>query len=134
MKNTSPILIILLFAGFLIYSCDDSITASDIDSKVIPSANVSYQEYIQPLFTVKCAMSGCHDDRTQSGGVVLSSYGYATSNYAVVAPGNPTASKLVWAVEGIGARLMPPMGVVSPLNKNQIDGIKTWIKEGAKNN
>jgi len=31
--------------------------------------------------------------------------------------------------------MMPPIGsIVRPLTKNQVDGIKTWIREGAKNN
>lgn len=134
MKKTFPYLVILIFAGFLFFSCDDSITGSELDNKVIPSSNVSYQEYIQPVFTTKCAMSGCHDDRTQSGGIALTSYGYATASYSMIAPGLPANSKVVWAIEGNGARLMPPLGVVNPLTKNQIEGIKTWIKEGAKNN
>lgn len=134
MKKAFPYLLTIAFGVIFTLACDDTLTGSDIDNKVIPASNVSYQEYIQPLFTVKCAMSGCHDDRAMAGGLVLTSYGFATANYSIISPGNPTTSKLVWAIEGNGARLMPPLGVVSPLNKNQIDGIKTWIREGAKNN
>ena len=133
-KRLFPLLLSLFAAGFLFYACDDSITANDIENKIIPDSNVSYAEYIQPLFTIKCATSGCHDDRTQSAGLTLTSYGFAVSNYSMIAPGNPSNSKVVWAIEGNGARLMPPYGVTRPMTANQIAGVKTWIREGAKNN
>ena len=134
MKRSVPYLLAVILGIILTIACDDTLTGSDIDNKTIPSSNVSYQEYIQPLFTVKCAMSGCHNDRSMAAGLVLTSYGFATANYSIISPGNPTTSKLVWAIEGNGARLMPPMGVVNPMTKNQIEGIKPWIREGAKNN
>lgn len=129
-----PLFISLFAAGFLFYACDDSITSNDIENKIIPDSNVSYAEYIQPLFTLKCTTGGCHDDRTQSAGLSLTSYGFAVADYSMIAPGNPAISKIVWAIEGNGARLMPPYGVTRPMTANQIAGIKTWIREGAKNN
>ena len=135
MNKAYLILCAALLGGIIFYACDDSITATQIDNKVIPSSNVSYSEYIQPVFTVKCALSGCHDDRTQAGGLVLTSYGFAIADYTMIAPGNPNNSKVVWAITGNGAPLMPPVGsAVKPLTSNQIAGIKTWIQEGAKNN
>jgi len=135
MKRAFPYIISVIFAGFLIYSCDDTLTASDIDNKIIPDSDVSYGEYIQPLLTVKCAMSGCHDSSTQAAGVILTSWGFVTSDYSIVAPYYPANSKLVWAIEGNGAKTMPPLGgSITPMTDNQIKGIKTWIKEGAKNN
>jgi hypothetical protein len=133
-KKIFPLLISLFTIGFLFYACDDSISSADIENKIIPDSNVSYAEYIQPLFTIKCTSSGCHDDRTQSAGLSLTSYGFAVANYAMIAPGNPSNSKIVWAIEGNGARLMPPLGITKPMNANQIKGIKTWIREGAQNN
>jgi hypothetical protein len=133
MKRVIPFIFPLIMALVLIYACDDSITASDLDNVTIPDSGVSYGKYIQPIFTVKCAMSGCHDTSTQAGGVILTSYMYV-NNYSIVTAGYPTTSKLVWAIEGNGAQLMPPKAVVNPLTKNQIAGIKTWIKEGALNN
>jgi hypothetical protein len=53
----------------------------------------------------------------------------------IVDPGNIETSRMVWRIEGIGVELMPPIGsLVLPLTKNQVEGVKTWIKEGAKNN
>jgi hypothetical protein len=50
----------------------------------------------------------------------------------VVVPAKPDASTLVLSIQGsVGAR-MPPG--TYPLNQNQINGIRAWIVEGAKNN
>ncbi len=123
----------LLFIVAII-GCKDTITNSDIDKIIIPDKNVSYNEYIQPLLNVKCSTSGCHDDATRAGD-------YSVTNWAnvimpgIVDPGNVETSRMVWRIEGIGVELMPPIGsLVMPLTKNQIEGIKTWIREGAKNN
>lgn len=117
----------------LVAACDDTVNITDIDSKIIPASNVSYSQYIQPVLTAKCARAGCHDDQTSVAGLSLTSWSYTTQNYQIVAPGYPQNSKLVWSIEGTSGNIMPPLGY-APVTKNQIDGIKTWIKEGAKNN
>jgi hypothetical protein len=133
-RKIFPLILTLFTIGFLFYACDDTITGDDLDNIIIPDSNVSYSKYIQPVFTLKCATSSCHDDKTQAAGLTLTSYGFAVASYSMIAPGNPSNSKVVWAIEGNGARLMPPYGVTKPMTANQIAGIKTWIKEGAKNN
>lgn len=117
----------------LISACDDTINITDIDNKIIPSSNVSYSQYIQPVFTAKCARAGCHDDQSAKAGLSLTTYSNTTQSYLVVAPFLPQNSKLVWSIEGTSGNIMPPLGY-PPVTKNQIDGIKTWIREGAKNN
>ena len=135
MKRFLPQYIIISLLLLLIsVACDDSLSSEYLDDIVIPSSDVSYNEYIQPVLNVKCGTSGCHDDGTRAGD-------YSVSNWAnvvypgVVDPGNVETSRLVWSIEGLGVPIMPPIGsIVRPLTKNQVDGIKTWIKEGAKNN
>ncbi|PKL83775.1 MAG: hypothetical protein CVV24_03410 [Ignavibacteriae bacterium HGW-Ignavibacteriae-3] len=128
------ILFIISFAAlFFISACDDTSNITEIDSVTIPSQNVSYSQHIQPVLTAKCARAGCHDDQTASGGLSLTSYSSTTASYLVVAPGYPQSSSLVTSVQGMTTRPMPPVGF-PPLITNQIDGIKTWVKEGAKNN
>lgn len=122
------------FVGFmLIAACDDTVNITDIDSKIIPASNVSYSQYIQPVLTAKCARAGCHDDQTSAARLSLTSWSFTTQNSQVVFPGYPQNSKLVWSIEGTSGNIMPPLGY-APVTKNQIEGIKTWIKEGAKNN
>ncbi len=125
--------LLALFSAALLISCDDTNTVKNIDSRVIPSTNVSYSQDLQPVFDVKCNASGCHNDQDRGGGISLTSYSNTTADYLVVAPGNPNNSKLVWSIKGESTYPMPPVGY-PPLTKNQIDGITTWIKEGAKNN
>jgi hypothetical protein len=124
--------IMFTFTGLILLSaCKD--TGPGL-TDVIPTSNVSYSLHIQPIFDYYCATSGCHDNSTQAGNLRLTSWDGTTASYSVVAPGNPTISKLYQVVSGISATPMPPVGIKIPLNANQVNGIKTWIKEGAKNN
>ena len=137
MKHRSAInifLILSLLCIMLISACDDTNNVTDIDSIIIPSSNVSYAQYIQPVLTAKCARAGCHDDQTRAGGLCLTSWDNTRANSQVVYPGLPQNSNLVWSIEGTSGNIMPPLGYSKPVNQNQIKGIKTWIKEGAKNN
>ena len=126
---------LILFAIFIFIvsytGCKD--TTTGIDNKTIPSSNVSYGEYIAPLFLTKCANSGCHDDATRAGGVSLISWVGAT-DLNIIIQGDSKDSPLVWSIDRIaGIPPMPPLGSAA-LTANQIAGIKTWIDEGAKNN
>ncbi len=134
MRFSLQYIIISLLLVLIFTACDDSLSTQDLDNIIIPSENVSYNEYIQPVLNVKCAASECHDDGTRAGD-------YSVTNWAnvvypgIVDPGNVETSRLVWRIEGLGVPVMPPVGaIVRPLTKNQVNGIKVWIKEGAKNN
>lgn len=114
-------------------SCKNSLlTATSASSIVFPATNVSYSKQIQPLFNISCSYSGCHDDQSQAGGLSLTSYFNMISVPGVVIAKDTTHSILIQRVEGEGP-IMPPAGF-SRLNANQIDGLKTWIMEGAKFN
>ena len=133
----SKYLIAFLFviaASIFFMSCKDSITANQLDNTVIPNSNVSYSKYIQPVFNLKCI--NCHGNGETDGGVNLTTWAGATADPSVVFPGFPDNSSIVWCVEGKpGASPMPPVGSpYKPFTTNQVDGLKTWIKEGAKNN
>jgi mono/diheme cytochrome c family protein len=101
---------------------------------VFPTSGVSYQYQVQPLFNQACNFSGCHGSDAPPNLVKLTSWGELMTSGAgagVVVVGQPESSTLVLRIEGRGAR-MPPSGL--PLNQNQINGIRAWIAEGAKNN
>ncbi len=135
MKTSFKFKIIFTLASALIiiYACDDTLNINDIDSRIIPPSNVSYSQHIQPVLDLKCSSAGCHNSKDKAGKLSFSSYSDTVSDPLVVFPYNPQNSKLVWAIEGRNISPMPPVGY-PPLTKNQIEGIKTWIKEGAKNN
>lgn len=131
-RSAINIYFILTLVGLmLVAACDDTINVSDLDNIIIPASNVSYEVYIQPVLTAKCARAGCHDDQTMEAGLSLTSWSNTTKSYQIVAPGLPQNSKLVWSIEGTSGNIMPPLGYWA-VTQNQIAGIKTWIKEGAK--
>ncbi len=133
MKFLFAVFYTLSFLTFVfLIGCKDQ--GTNIDSTEIPSSNVSYSQYIQPVFDNKCNNSGCHEDASRAGGLSLTSWANTTSDPGVVFPGKPETSRLIWAIQNqAGINPMPPYGYAG-LTKNQIDGIKTWIQEGAKNN
>ena len=135
MKKFASICFIFIFLTFLAFwGCKDTITGDQIDKVVIPSSNVSYSKYIQPVLNVKCI--NCHGVSETDGGVNLTSWANTTANPNVVYPGYPDNSSLVNVIEGsAGFPPMPPLGSpYASLTTNQVNGVRTWIKEGAKNN
>jgi len=115
----------------LIFGCEDSTgPGSEI---VFPDVNVSYSEHVQPLFHQSCALSGCHSDASQAGGLSLTSYENLTAQPHIVVPYDPEVSHLYLRIEGRIGQQMPPPGWPQ-LTRNQRDGIRMWIEEGAENN
>ncbi len=134
MFNTKKIKsFILIIIAIISISCDDSINPI---YQEIPSENVSYSRHIQPLFNVKCTNSGCHDNSTRAGNLSLTSWANTTADLQIVVPYHPENSILVWSIEGRSASglMPPPTAPITPLTNNQIEGIKTWIREGAQAN
>ena len=141
MKRVISFTIFILFSSIMFYAgCKDTITAEQVDSVVIPSSNVSYSKYIQPVLNLKCATAGCHDDITIAGGYSMTTWSNTTNPQFVVrisdVKGDTLTSRLVWAITGNPAvSPMPPLySGVKPLTQNQIQGIITWVYEGAKDN
>jgi hypothetical protein len=100
---------------------------------VFPANNVSYTYNLQPLFNQACALSGCHDDGAHQSALKLTTYANLMFQLpGVVVPGKPDQSTLVFRIEGRVGDRMPP--TTNQLNDNQINGIRTWVAEGAKNN
>ncbi len=121
----------------LFNACDDTLTSNYIDSVVIPEKNVSYSEYIQPIFNNRCTNTDCHDSYSRKAGLDLTSWAGATADPNIISRGSPENSLLVWTIDpkfGYVNTMPPPYGPVPPLTDNQIEGIKTWIREGAEAN
>jgi Planctomycete cytochrome C len=113
---------------FLAQSCDDTLTSSEVDKIVMPDSNVSYSAHIAPVFEVKCVP--CHNNSgRKEAGLDLSSWSGITADPSIVARGSDSTSILVWTIEGLPPYpLMPPSG---RMIENHIQGIRTWIREGA---
>ncbi len=133
-KTILSVLSLIWIAAILSTGCEDTVTQDDIDSATIPASNVSFSKHIQPVFNVKCNFTGCHNTTDRAGGLALTSYIEVTSNISVVVPGDSETSVMVWTINReAGGRNMPPLGYPA-LTQNQIDGITTWIDEGAQAN
>lgn len=131
-------LITILFAGLAFWSvpgCKDpnSPLGGDSPSNIVfPTRDVSYQTHVQPLFDQACNSESCHGEGSHPSPLKLTNWGNTViMTPGVVVIGKPDASTLVLRIQGNGG-IMPPSGY--PLNQNQINGIRTWIVEGAKNN
>ena len=107
--------------------------------------------YISPaIIQPNCATGSCHSRAAAVAGVDLSEKtegwkslrnqhlpGGRASSYPaeqparpLVTPGNPTESRLLNMLRGIGANRMPPD---RPLAEADIDLIEAWILKGANN-
>ena len=104
---------------------------------------------VQPILTTNCAVSGCHvgssppENMNLSDGMTFSNTVNVSSKQSAldrVEPSNPDLSYLVHKIQG--TQLDPGVGGLfdrmprnaGPLPQSQIDLIRQWITEGAKNN
>jgi hypothetical protein len=124
----------LSFFGIAFFqACEDSVLDSNIPDEDIPESDISFQKYIQPIFTARCSQSSCHDDNSKAGNYSVTQWSNITQP-GVVDPYNSSTSRLIWRIDpGFGFPIMPPISY-GYLTDNQIRGIETWIDEGAQNN
>ncbi len=99
----------------------------------------SYKADVQPILEKHC--KACHTPG-QSGYVVS---GFDLENYdslmkgttygPVVLPGDPLTSALVMLIEGrADPSLKMPHGDAAPLTPDEVQTIRRWVEQGAKNN
>ncbi len=94
------------------------------------SAEISFQDEILPLLLSNCAMSGCHDALTREEGIQLTDY---SNVLKIVKANNPGDSELYEVItESDQDKRMPPPPR-NPLNQAQIEMVRNWINEGARN-
>lgn len=103
---------------------------------------------VQPILTTNCAVSGCHAGTSPAQGMNLAD-GQTHANTVNVRaneaagldriePGVPDQSYLVHKIQGTqtsvgGSGSRMPLGG-APLTQEQIDVIRAWVEDGAKNN
>ena len=106
-------------------------SAANYEDRPCSPDSVYFQNTILPLLVSNCAMSGCHDAGSHRDGLVLTSY---QGILRIVQPGNPGSSKLVSVVTTSNSGDIMPPPPRSPLALVQIDWIKKWISQGARDN
>jgi len=102
------------------------------------AAKASFAEDVMPIFVGRCF--SCHKPGGQGdekSGLDLSSYEgvmKGTKSGRMVIPGDPEGSNLMWLLDWRGApETHMPQGKKKLSNCDR-DAIRTWIREGAKNN
>jgi hypothetical protein len=150
----------VIFAGvlFLIYSCqhdplpvpddlledNDSTQNVDLDSdSVVFEINtmacdedtVYFNNQVLPIFIANCAISTCHDDASAAEGVILTDYASITEK---INPGDPDDSEyytimLKTELDALMPR-DPKTGLGFSLPQEELDLIRDWIIQGAKDN
>ncbi len=97
---------------------------------------ISYAAQIQPVFSSKCAVSGCHMGMTPAAGLRLMNYNSLTLggiSGTVITPFEPDNSILIQRIEGSRVPRMPATGPPF-LPDSTIQLIRTWIAQGALDN
>jgi hypothetical protein len=120
-----------LVAALVVPSCKDE--KPNTSGFVLPDSNLSYSRDIDPLFAQTCLGSQCHSGSTASS-LDLEPPSWSKLNFhtpLLIAPHDTNSLLLKW-LDGSFSPRMPSNQ--NPLTPNQFNGIKQWIKEGAKNN
>ncbi len=126
--NAAAISYAVIFIVVLSSCKDSSNSVSPIGGIVFPAKGISYEKQVQPLFNIGCATTSCHDSQDQT--LNLTSYGLWKLDPGVINSGDTINSRFVWCIEAKPGS--PPMPPPRPLSTNQIQGLKQWIYEGAK--
>jgi hypothetical protein len=150
MKTTRYVIAAAAFLALpVVYACADFTSPEDPTGGLpdVLIANPSLNTDIQPIFTKRCAIGGCHTPAEARVGLILTA-GVArdslvniTSFHGAplkrVLPGDHFNSYL-WRVLQPDSTLhvgIPRMPLAAtPLTTNQIQNIANWIDEGAPNN
>ncbi len=115
----------------VVLACVSQSAASTSGEETEP---ISYARSIRPILAANCF--GCHQDARSQGDYVMTRFdsmleGGASGDPAIV-PGKPDESYLVELITAEdGKAQMPPES--EPLSATDIESIRTWIAEGARN-
>jgi len=140
-RTCTPIIVVLI--SLTVISCTKyQIPGNEIPSPDEPEQNeivstcnpdtVYFSNDVLPLVVSSCATTGCHDKDSHKDGVILTDYASIIKT-GEIKPGDPNDSEFFETLTDDGDDLMPPPPH-DPLNSEQIQMIRTWIEQGAKNN
>ena len=130
-RNISTTILTVLLVFVFLISCDD--WGSNINEvPIFPEKNVSFQDHVQPYMMISCSFAGCHSDYSMAGGFRMTTYFSYFEKGELITIGKPELSLLALIMDGTFPHVEPlPRNYITD---NSIEGIKTWIREGAKNN
>ncbi|HYM20715.1 MAG TPA: hypothetical protein VEW28_06905 [Candidatus Kapabacteria bacterium] len=123
LRYKTAVAVLLIISG-----CSSSDITSP-DQIVFPVTGVSFKAQVEPLFSLSCNVTGCHDQaRSDNNMVDLTTWGNVRSLNVVDQPGDTNCGMLRVV---FGRELHPgPLKV----NDNHKQGLRQWVIEGAQNN
>jgi hypothetical protein len=141
MKDSLNLCTPLLFSLLLIsaLSCTKHTIGEDLSddpdlsfASTCDPDTVYFQNTILPLVVSSCATSGCHDRASHKDGIILADYASILKT-GEIKPGDPGDSEFFETLRDDGDDLMPPPPY-DALSNEEVQQIKLWIVQGAKNN
>lgn len=96
--------------------------------------SVYFQNQILPILVSNCTESGCHNAQDHEGGVVLDSYQSLLNTVENATLNDWHENKLMRVLLETDPADRMPLPPKPPLPQIQIDLIKTWLAQGARNN
>lgn len=119
----------------IISACSNSIqSTSDLRFPEEGGEEVSFMNHVKPFMQYTCATAACHDDYTRAGGIQLTEHYtyFQSSSLGLVVRENPDASRLNQIIEGKNIHLFNYNRELP--TKNQQEGMRRWVLNGAPNN
>jgi hypothetical protein len=142
LANSTGNYILRAYVSDRITTTVDTVLIEVVDNSIIlPESNLNFTDHIQPLFRLRCGSeNGCHAYNNTGGpparGLEMINYQALIAhsidgNEPLIVPGEAEQSFLYNILLGpqSGRPQMPKDR--KPLNTNNLNGIKTWIDEGA---
>ena len=115
--------------GSLLIGCSDA-TVTDPNVVQFPDSAVSYRDHVDPFLTLTCG--DCHNSSLSAGDIDLTNYSSLMFDRPnLVVPGQPDESLIMMVLEG---RVAHVVGNINQVPTNHVNGMRTWIREGARNN
>ncbi len=101
----------------------------------VEQKDVSFKTDIEPIFSRQCY--GCHQGAKQLGSYMMTDFaalvaGGETEQAAIV-PGKPDESYLIKQITPVDGHAAMPDEPFKPLSEVEIELVRRWVEEGAKN-
>jgi mono/diheme cytochrome c family protein len=119
------------FVGFSTIGFAMAVPVHGLQASAAKSSEVGFAE-VQSIFNAHCTR--CHAGADAAGDLALDTYANLMKGGASgksVVPGDSGKSSLVGRLLGLGGKRQMPLGFTA-LNPREIELIKTWINQGAK--
>jgi WD40 repeat protein/mono/diheme cytochrome c family protein len=121
------------FVGTLVSATQFQFAAPADKPAAKANAQVSFYKQIRPILQANC--QGCHQPAKAKGGYVMTEFermlAAGDSGEKPVVAGQPQASHLIKQITPVNGEAEMPKGK-PPLNGPEVDLIRRWIAEGAK--